>query len=130
MKDAYIYEKLNEISRIIKWKNFKNWIPILWAIWSEWWLTEEEQSILTDEFKYAEIYVDDKGLASLNRRFFKITPKWYLFLSNYDNSNSKKLDTYLWKYPNITKLFYFLWWLCIWLIPSVIIFLNSIWWKN
>lgn len=49
-----------------------------------------------------------------------ITSKWNIFLENYDNSKSKKLDTYLWKYPNISKLFYILLWIILWIIWTII----------
>ena len=49
-----------------------------------------------------------------------ITDKWKIFLENYDSSKSKKLDTYLWKYPNVSKLMYFIIWIIIWLIPFII----------
>ena len=49
-----------------------------------------------------------------------LTDKWKIFLENYDSSKSKQLDTYLWKYPNISKLMYFIIWIIIWLIPFII----------
>ena len=56
-----------------------------------------------------------------------ITEKWKIFLQNYDNSKSKKLDTYLWKYPNISKLFYSLFWIIIWIIWTIVtLYIKSI----
>lgn len=55
---------------------------------------------------------------------FSLSEEWEYFIRKFDNSKSAKLDNYLWKYPNISKLFYILLWIVIWLIPTVIIFLT------
>lgn len=81
----------------------KDWYITIFCNW-EWWkcLQSYKSSFNTKDY------------------FPIITSKWKLFLENYDNSKSKKLDTYLWKYPNISKLFYTLFWIILWIIWTMI----------
>lgn len=66
------------------------------------------------------IYIkEDKMWYSFS--FPVITNKWEIFIKNYDNSLSAKLNNYMWKYSNISKLFYFLLWVLFTLLWELII---------
>lgn len=68
-------------------------------------------------------YMKEQLWSTELRSRFILTSKWHHFIKNYDDSFSKKIDNYLWKYPNISKLFYFILWLIIWLLPTTLKFI-------
>lgn len=78
-------------------------------------IDENKLSILKDLH-----LVKFRRFVSWELREQEITTEWKIYLSNYDNSASKKLDNYLWRYPNISKLWYFIIWTIIWLVPFVL----------
>ena len=63
-----------------------------------------------EHYLHDNLYINDVGY---------LQAKWKIFLENYDSSKSKQLDIYLWKYPNISKLMYFI----TWMITSAVIWI-------
>jgi len=57
---------------------------------------------------------------------FEISDKWKYFIKKFDNSYTAIFDNYLWRYPNISKLFYFILWIIVWLAPTIAIFIKQI----
>ena len=45
---------------------------------------------------------------------------WTIFLENYDNSLSAKINNYLERYSGLSKMMYFIIWIIIWLIPFIL----------
>jgi hypothetical protein len=128
MKDSDKYKYLMKIK--------SNWIDWMWPFSRLMWALFK----LWDKYKKSifERYTKDDGvfhiINELNNQWlikenlssndlrnrFSLTSQWEYFVNSYDNSSTAKLDNYLWKYPNIWKLFYFLLGLSIWLITHLL----------
>lgn len=141
MKKEKIYSVLSELKNIWHSEKIKNHFQYETYSWPEDLLqdlrafmkefsgleyfiyTQNHYLNFLQNEKYIKVFVDEHGYGLT---IPIITDKWLIFIEGFDTSKSATLDNYLWKYPNISKLFYFLAWIIIWIIPTIYSFLIKI----